>query len=87
MNCKIYILFPLSLLLVACSNHSPLGYSVANMRYEQTYDHQATNNNKDLIPPGTGARMQASYDAYTGQSAYDAKAESVMGSDLADSTF
>ncbi|SEG24424.1 hypothetical protein SAMN04488244_109136 [Vibrio hangzhouensis] len=83
---KCLIIVPVSILLVAgCANNEPLGTSVAKLRYEQTYDHNATLNNRDVIPNGTGSRLQVSYDAYTGQSAYDGRAETLMGRELATS--
>ncbi|WP_252014320.1 hypothetical protein [Vibrio sp. SCSIO 43140] len=72
-----------SVLLVGCANDAPLGDAVANVRHQQTYDHSATVKNKDVVPTGTGARMQVAYDAYTGQTAYDAKAEAVLNRPLA----
>ncbi|GMQ46382.1 hypothetical protein [Vibrio sp. 10N] len=73
----------LGVMLIGCANDKPLGYSVAKLKHEQTYDHEATAKNLGVVPDGTGARMQAAYDDYTGQSAYDGKAEKVMGRNLA----
>ncbi|MCG9787131.1 hypothetical protein [Vibrio barjaei] len=70
------------LVIVGCANDAPLGHSVAKVRHAQTYDHGATARNKDVIPTGTGARMQVAYDAYVDQSAYDGEAEKVLGKDL-----
>jgi ABC-type microcin C transport system permease subunit YejB len=68
--------------LFGCANDAPLGQSVAKLKHEQTYDHNATANNLGVVPTGTGARMQVAYDEYAGQSAYDGKAETVLGKDL-----
>ncbi|MFA0442265.1 hypothetical protein AB4560_20345 [Vibrio sp. 10N.222.51.C12] len=79
---KTVFLMCCSLMVVGCANDAPLGRSVAQLRHAQTYDHSATERNKDVIPTGTGARMQVAYDAYVDQSAYDGEAEKVLGKDI-----
>lgn len=83
MSKRTVVVFSLAIMLLGCANDTPLGTSVAKLRHEQTYDLNATLANKDVVPSGTGARMQPAYDDYTGQSAYDGRAETVMGRPLA----
>lgn len=57
----------LALVLVGCANDAPLGQSVAKLKMEQTYNPNATQENLEVLPDGTGERMQASYDNYVGK--------------------
>lgn len=75
------------LMLTGCANNSPLGDSVASVRFEQTYDQEATLRNIGVVPSGTGARMQVGYDAYVDQSAYDSKPEQVLGAQMIQTAF
>ncbi|MCF7354023.1 hypothetical protein [Vibrio sp. CK2-1] len=55
------------LMLVGCANDKPLGVSVAQVQQQQVYNPNASEENKDVIPTGTGARSQVAYDVYSGQ--------------------
>ncbi|MCJ2377110.1 hypothetical protein LNL84_09750 [Vibrio sp. ZSDZ34] len=77
MKLQILAMFILGSLMFGCANDKPLGYSVATLKHEQTYDHNATTNNKDVVPTGTGTKMQQAYDVYTGENAYSG--ENVVG--------
>ncbi|TKF66646.1 hypothetical protein FCV55_17750 [Vibrio sp. F13] len=57
----------LTLVLVGCANDAPLGQSVAKLKMEQTYNPNATQENLQVLPDGTGERMQAGYDSYVGK--------------------
>ncbi|EAQ52905.1 hypothetical protein MED222_21469 [Vibrio sp. MED222] len=57
----------LALVLVGCANDAPLGQSVVQLKVEQTYNPNATQENLEVLPDGTGERMQASYDSYVGK--------------------
>ncbi|MEZ8021638.1 MULTISPECIES: hypothetical protein [Vibrio] len=57
----------LALVLVGCANDAPLGQSVAKLKMEQTYNPNATQENLQVLPDGTGERMQAGYDSYVGK--------------------
>ncbi|MDA0146441.1 MAG: hypothetical protein ACTH6O_11235 [Vibrio toranzoniae] len=57
----------LVVLLVGCANDAPLGQSVVKVTMEQTYNPNATKENLQVLPDGTGERMQAGYDSYVGK--------------------
>ncbi|MEZ9653913.1 hypothetical protein AB4277_04405 [Vibrio splendidus] len=57
----------LVILLAGCANDAPLGQSVAKLQAEQTYNPNATQDNLQVLPDGTGERMQAGYDKYVGK--------------------
>lgn len=57
----------LVVLLMGCANDAPLGQSVAKLKMEQTYNPNATQENLQVLPDGTGERMQAGYDKYVGK--------------------
>ncbi|MGF1880331.1 hypothetical protein [Vibrio splendidus] len=57
----------LVILLAGCANDAPLGQSVANLQAEQTYNPNATQENLQVLPDGTGERMQTGYDKYVGK--------------------
>ncbi|MEZ8632143.1 hypothetical protein A165_07385 [Vibrio tasmaniensis ZS-17] len=57
----------LVILLAGCANDAPLGQSVAKLQAEQTYNPNATQENLQVLPDGTGERMQAGYDMYVGK--------------------
>lgn len=57
----------LVIVLAGCANDAPLGQSVAQLKMEQTYNPNATQENLQVLPDGTGERMQAGYDAYVGK--------------------
>lgn len=66
-SCIVALVALSSLALSGCANDKPLGVSVAEVKQEQTYNPNATVENKDVIPTGTGARSQVAYDVYSGQ--------------------
>ncbi|WHR51150.1 hypothetical protein O8413_14315 [Vibrio furnissii] len=55
------------LLLTGCANEPRLGYYVAQLASEQTYNPNATQDNLDYIPVGTGERLEGVYKTYTGK--------------------
>ena len=57
----------LVILLAGCANDAPLGQSVAKLQAEQTCNPNATQENLQVLPDGTGERMQAGYDKYVGK--------------------
>ncbi|OMO26347.1 hypothetical protein [Vibrio lentus] len=57
----------LVILLAGCANDAPLGQSVAKLQAEQMYNPNATQENLQVLPDGTGERMQAGYDKYVGK--------------------
>jgi len=61
-----------TILLAGCvNNHPPMGSSVALLRAEQTYNPNATVENMNVIPTGSGERMQATLDIYHKETASD----------------
>lgn len=61
-----------SILLVGCASEpEPLGSSVALIRSEQTFNPNASVENRDVIPTGSGERMQATLDIYHKETASD----------------
>ena len=46
---------------------APLGHSVAQVKTEQIYNPDATQENLLVVPDGTGERMQIGYDRYVGK--------------------
>ncbi len=58
----------ISLMLLGCANEPALGYHVAKQKSEQTYNPNATQQNRDVIVEGTGERMEGVYNVYTGKS-------------------
>ncbi|MBY7922354.1 hypothetical protein KW453_08775 [Vibrio fluvialis] len=54
-------------LLTGCANEPRLGYYVAQLASEQTYNPNATQENLGYIPVGTGERMEGVYKTYTGK--------------------
>ncbi len=63
----------LSLLVVGCANEPGLGHHVSNLRQLQTYDVNATKNNMDVIPDGSGGRMDEIYQVYNGKETNELK--------------
>ncbi len=61
------MLVSLSVLLAGCANQHRLGTHVAQLRQQQTYDSSATLANLEVIPSGSGERMEDAYSAYTGK--------------------
>tara|TARA_Y100000588_G_scaffold335144_1_gene375136 strand:+ start:5511 stop:5783 length:273 start_codon:yes stop_codon:yes gene_type:complete len=58
----------LSVGLVGCvTSDAPLGHSVAQVKTEQIYNPDATQENLLVVPDGTGERMQIGYDRYVGK--------------------
>ncbi|MGF1719970.1 hypothetical protein L4D20_07990 [Vibrio kyushuensis] len=62
--------------LVGCANEAKLGYHMANVKAEQTYNPNATKENATVIPLGSGERMEGAYQVYTGL-----QSESLKGTD------
>lgn len=61
-----------TLLVVGCAKEPmPLGQSVALIKQEQIYNPNASLENKDVIPEGSGERMQATLDLYHKETASD----------------
>lgn len=61
-----------TLLLIGCTNNPPpMGDSVALLRSEQTYNPNASVENVDVVPTGSGERMQATLDIYHKETASD----------------
>ncbi len=68
MKAKIMIgVLGITLMLVGCANEPALGYHVAKLKSEQTYNPDATQQHRDVIPDGTGERMEDAYNVYTGK--------------------
>lgn len=61
------------LLLTGCANQEGLGTHVAKLRAEQTYNPNASKENLEIIPSGSGERMEGAYQVYTGQQSEDLK--------------
>lgn len=62
----------LAILLVGCAKEpKPLGQSVALIKQEQIYNPNASIENIDVIPEGSGERMQATLDVYHKETASD----------------
>ncbi len=57
----------LGLILTGCVSQQPMGASVASVKLQQTYDLDATQKNKHVVPEGTGEKMQSAYDQYLGK--------------------
>lgn len=65
---RIAALSTLSILLVGCVNNAEeLGSHVAKLKAQQTYNPNATIDNLDVIPTGSGERMEGVYQTYTGK--------------------
>lgn len=56
-----------ALVLGGCANEPRLGYYVAQLASEQTYNPNATQENLGFVPVGTGERMEGVYKTYTGK--------------------
>lgn len=67
---------PTLLCLFGCANDAPLGHHVAQLKQQQIYNKQATEENMGVIPSGSGERMEGAYHVYTGK-----KGETLKGSD------
>ncbi|HAS6347998.1 hypothetical protein LZU85_07545 [Vibrio sp. IRLE0018] len=62
------VLFIISVsFLSGCANDAPLGQHVAKLKAEQTYNPDATQENLDLIPYGSGDKMDSAYQGYLGK--------------------
>lgn len=57
----------LSVFTCGCVSQQPMGNSVAKLKTLQTYDLNATQKNKTVVPEGTGEKMQSGYDQYLGK--------------------
>ncbi len=64
---KIGVLGITTLMLLGCANEPRLGYHVVKLKSEQTYNPNATQQNRGVIPDGTGERMEGVYNVYTGK--------------------
>lgn len=64
----------LSLWLAGCAHQTQsLGSHVANLRAEQTYNPNATQDNLGVVPSGSGERMEGAYQVYTGKQSSELK--------------
>ncbi|GEA61697.1 hypothetical protein [Vibrio comitans] len=71
MNVK-HIIVLLSVMgIVACSNNPRLGTAMTLVKNEQTYNPNATQENKGVLPEGSGERSQASIKGYNKGSSKD----------------
>ncbi|EHU5196256.1 hypothetical protein JKP10_11135 [Vibrio vulnificus] len=61
------LLFMAVSFLSGCANDAPLGQHVAKLKAEQTYNPDATQENLDLIPYGSGDKMDSAYQHYLGK--------------------
>ncbi|GEM80159.1 hypothetical protein [Vibrio superstes] len=63
---KIKTLFLLLSILgvVACSNNPRLGTAMTLVKNEQTYNPNATEENQDVLPEGSGERAQSAIKGY-----------------------
>ncbi len=57
----------LVLMVQGCANEPRMGYHVAQLKNEQTYNPNAAQQNRGVIPDGTGERMEGVYNVYTGK--------------------
>ncbi|MEZ9945637.1 hypothetical protein AB4587_06395 [Vibrio breoganii] len=64
MNIKMLVVFLATFILYGCSNNPPLGKSMTLVKNEQTYNPQATIENKDVVPEGSGERAQSAIKGY-----------------------
>lgn len=64
--------------LGGCANQpeSSLGYHMAKVKSEQTYNPNATRDNMHVIPDGNGERMEDAYSLYTGKKGEELKGSS-----------
>ncbi|WP_282177781.1 hypothetical protein [Vibrio nereis] len=64
--------------LGGCANEpeSSLGYHMAKVKSEQTYNPNATRDNMHVIPDGNGERMEDAYSLYTGKKGEELKGSS-----------
>lgn len=60
--------------LSGCANDPALGQHVSELKRLQTYNPEASQENKDIIPDGNGERMEDVYNIYTGK-----KSEALQG--------
>lgn len=74
---KSYMMFVLVSLSVlgGCANDAPMGQYVAKLKAEQTYNPDASQENKGIIPYGSGEKMDSAYQVYL-----DKKTESMSSS-------
>ncbi len=67
-------LLPATILLVAgCANEPKLGRHVDQVKMAQTYNPNASEENRDVLPEGIGEKMESSYRIYLGQDKVDSK--------------
>ncbi|MFG0888430.1 hypothetical protein [Vibrio sp. CJQ_6] len=66
------LLLPL-MLLSGCANDPRLGTHVAQVKQLQTYNPNATKENLEVLPDGTGERMEGVYNTYTGKKGEELK--------------
>lgn len=63
-----FFILCLPLLLGGCVNNADrLGGHVVKLASEQTYNPNASRENLDVIPSGSGERMEGAYQVYTGK--------------------
>lgn len=73
---KISVLMSLLLLLAGCANDAKLGFYVAQVTQLQTYNPNASKENLEVIPDGSGERMEGVYNTYTGKKGEELKGTS-----------
>ncbi|CAM3179119.1 hypothetical protein [Vibrio rarus] len=71
MNIKVCLVLLSTFGLVACSNNQPLGTAMTLVKNEQIYNPQATEENKGVIPEGSGERSQSAIKGYNKGSSKD----------------
>lgn len=60
---RLFLLF-IFVLVAGCANDAPMGQSVAKLKTEQTYNLKASQENRDIIPYGSGDKMDSAYQVY-----------------------
>ncbi|CAM3995783.1 hypothetical protein [Vibrio neonatus] len=71
MNFKPVFVMLFILGLTACSNNPKLGTAVNLVKNEQIYNPQATEENKGVVPDGSGERAQSTIEGYNKGSSKD----------------
>lgn len=66
----VFVCFVLGLSACASNQHR-LGMYTAELRAEQTFNPNATQENIGYIPTGSGERMEGAYQIYTGKQSKD----------------
>lgn len=75
MKTHFLLLAGISLAVAGCATNDPhLGYHMALVKQQQTYNPNASHENLAVVPEGNGERMEDVYNIYTGK-----KAETLQG--------